>query len=151
MDEDIDDLEELNDMIATEYEERPTDKETRNELHQKWLEQQDAAGTDNLIQKLKCGSVLRDAFGTDSEHETDEDDEKDEEIDDEDEDEDEDSLPKESNKITVKKAKQIILKLYTGKEDTYLSDGDDDDDLQRRRAQCLIRKASSRSYFCFYQ
>lgn len=124
-------------MIATEYEERPTDKETRNELHQKWLEQQDVAGTDNLIQRLKCGSVLRDAFGTDSEHETDEDDEKDEEIDNE----DEDSLPKESNRINVRKAKQIILKLYSGKDDTYLSDGDDDD-VQRRRAQCLIRKAS---------
>ncbi|KAG6437986.1 hypothetical protein SASPL_102917 [Salvia splendens] len=55
--DDIDDLEELNAMIATEYEERLTDKERRNELHQKWLEQQDAAGTDNLIQRLKCGPV----------------------------------------------------------------------------------------------
>ncbi|XP_057793158.1 uncharacterized protein LOC131009766 [Salvia miltiorrhiza] len=145
-DEEIDDLEELNAMIATDYEERLTDKERRNELHQKWLDQQDATGTDNLIQRLKCGSVVRDTLLSDNEPETDEDDEKDEEIDDEAE--EDDSLPKESGRINIRKAKQIILKLYPDKEDTYLSDGDDDDDdddMQRRRAQCLIRRAS---YFC---
>lgn len=124
-------------MIATEYEERSTDKERRNELHQKWLEQQDAAGTDNLMQRLKCGSVLKDTFLSDNEPETDEDDEKDEEIDDEAE---EDSMPKESGRINIRKAKQIILQLYSDKEDTYLSD--DDDDMQSRRAQCLFRKVS---------
>ncbi|KAL7002406.1 hypothetical protein U1Q18_003560, partial [Sarracenia purpurea var. burkii] len=43
-DENIDDYEELNDHIATEYDERPVDNEWQNELHQKWLEQQDAVG-----------------------------------------------------------------------------------------------------------
>ncbi|KAL1546718.1 claspin-like [Salvia divinorum] len=136
-DDDIDDFEELNAMIATEYEERLTDKERRNELHQKWLEQQDAAGTDNLIQRLKCGSVVRDASLSDDEPETDEDDEKDEEIDDE---AGEGSLQKESGRVNIKMAKQIILKLYPDKEDAYVSDGDEDDDMQRKRAQCLIRK-----------
>ncbi|KAL6991508.1 hypothetical protein U1Q18_009620 [Sarracenia purpurea var. burkii] len=34
-DEDIDDYEEFNDLIATKYDERPVDNEWRNELHQK--------------------------------------------------------------------------------------------------------------------
>ncbi|XP_042018321.1 claspin-like [Salvia splendens] len=135
--DDNDDLEELNAMIATGYEERLTDKERRNELHQKWLEQQDAAGTDNLIQRLKCGPVVRDNLLLDDEPETDEDDEKDEEIDDEAE---EGSFQKESSRVNIKMAKQIILKLYPDKEDAYVSDGDEDEDMQRKRAQCLIRK-----------
>ncbi|KAL7000758.1 hypothetical protein U1Q18_001910, partial [Sarracenia purpurea var. burkii] len=48
-DEDINDYEELNDLIATEYDERPVDNEWRNELHQKWLKQHDAVETDNLM------------------------------------------------------------------------------------------------------
>ncbi|KAK6131185.1 hypothetical protein DH2020_035072 [Rehmannia glutinosa] len=131
--EDIEDFEELNDMIATEYEERPTDNEKRNELHQKWLEQQDAAGTDNLMQRLKCGSGLRDAMLTDKESETDEDDE---EFDDE---ASEESLPRNSARVNTRKAKQIILQLLPDKEDAYLSD--DDDDTQSRYARrLLIRK-----------
>ncbi|KAL6989720.1 hypothetical protein U1Q18_015471, partial [Sarracenia purpurea var. burkii] len=38
-DDNEEDCEELNDLIATEYDERPVDNEWRNELHQKWLEQ----------------------------------------------------------------------------------------------------------------
>ncbi|KAL8523767.1 hypothetical protein ACS0TY_013655 [Phlomoides rotata] len=129
--DDIDDLEELNDMIAAEYEERPTDKERRNELHQKWLEQQDAAGTDHLMQRLKCGSELRDAFGSDSEPETDED------VEEFDQEAGEDSLLQKP-RGNIKKAKQIILESFLEKEDTYLSD--DDDGTLRRHAQCLIRK-----------
>ncbi|KAJ7966739.1 DNA ligase-like protein [Quillaja saponaria] len=58
-DDENDNAEELNDMIAIEYEEKPIDSERRNHLHQQWLEQQDAAGTDNLLEKLKCGLNLR--------------------------------------------------------------------------------------------
>ncbi|KAL6511749.1 hypothetical protein OROGR_021346 [Orobanche gracilis] len=132
--EDIEDFEELNDMIATAYEERPVDNERRNELHQKWLEQQDAAGTDKLIQRLNCGSGLTDAMLLDKEPETDEDDE--EFDDDEDEDEaNKDSLPRNSARINIKKAKQIILQLLPDKEDAYLSD---DDDIHRMHAQRLL-------------
>ncbi|KAL6511746.1 hypothetical protein OROGR_021343 [Orobanche gracilis] len=135
--EDIEDFEELNDMIATAYEERPVDNERRNELHQKWLEQQDAAGTDKLLQRLNCGSGLTDAMLLDKEPETDEDDE---EFDDDDEDEaKEDSLPRNSARINIKKARQIILQLLPDKEDAYLSD--DDDDIHRMHARrLLIRK-----------
>ncbi|KAL0325723.1 UNVERIFIED_CONTAM: hypothetical protein Sradi_5141600 [Sesamum radiatum] len=136
-DENIEDLEELNDIIATEYEERPTDNERRNELHQKWLEQQDAAGTDHLMQRLKRGSVLKDTFLSDKEPETDEDDDGDE-FDDEAK---EDSLPQYSARVNTKKAKQIILQLLPDKEDAYLSD--DDGDTQRQLAQCLLIRKSS--------
>ncbi|KAK4429171.1 hypothetical protein Salat_1217300 [Sesamum alatum] len=133
-DENIEDFEELNDVIATEYDERPIDNERRNELHQKWLEQQDAAGTDHLMQRLKCGSVLKDTFLPDKEPETDDDD--DGEFDDEAK---EDSLPQNVARVNTRKAKQIILQLLPDKEDAYLSD--DDDDTQRRHAQrLLIRK-----------
>ncbi|XP_020550955.1 myb-like protein X isoform X2 [Sesamum indicum] len=131
-DENIEDLEELNDIIATEYEERPTDNERRNELHQKWLEQQDAAGTDHLMQRLKCGSVLKDTFLSDKEPEIDDDDD---EFDDEAK---EDFLPQNSARVNTRKAKQIILQLLPDKEDAYLSD--DDDDTQRRLAQCLLMR-----------
>ncbi|KAL6574299.1 hypothetical protein OROHE_001203 [Orobanche hederae] len=136
--EESEDFEELNDMIATAYEERPVDNERRNELHQKWLEQQDAAGTDKLIQRLNCGSGLTDAMLLDKEPETDEDDE---EFDDDEEEDDvkEDSLPRNSARINIKKAKQIILQLLPDKEDAYLSD--DDDDIHRMHARrLLIRK-----------
>ncbi|EYU45134.1 hypothetical protein MIMGU_mgv1a001679mg [Erythranthe guttata] len=132
--EDIDDFEELNDMIATGYEERPDDKDRRNELHQKWLEQQDAAGTDNLMQRLKRGLGIRESFLPDKEPETDE---EDEEFDDEAK--EEDSLPQNSGRVNIKKAKQIILQLFSEKEDAYLSD-DDDDTLRRHAQRLLIRR-----------
>lgn len=137
--EDIDDFEELNDMIATGYEEKPVDNERRNELHQKWLEQQDAAGTNNLMQRLKCGLGLRDTLLPEKETETDEDDE---ESDDEPK---EDSLPQNSARVNTKKAKQIILQLFSEKEDAYLSD-DDDDTLRRHAHRLLMRKVS---FFCY--
>ena len=43
------------DLIATGYEEAPVDHEKHNQLHQKWLEQQDAAGTNDILQRLKYG------------------------------------------------------------------------------------------------
>lgn len=130
--DDIDDLDELNDMIASEYEERPTDKERRNELHQKWLEQQDAAGTDHLMQRLKCGSELRDVFGSDNESETDDD------VEELDQGGEEPPLKK-NNRVSIKEAKRIILESFIEKE-TYLSD--EDDGTLRRHAHCLIRKVS---------
>ena len=48
-DEDNRESEEVNDIIATEYEEKPIDGEKHNQLHQQWLKQQDAAITDNIL------------------------------------------------------------------------------------------------------
>ncbi|KAL3639209.1 hypothetical protein CASFOL_017116 [Castilleja foliolosa] len=135
--EDLEDLKELNDMIATGYEEKPIDNDKRNELHQKWLEQQDAAGTENLMQKLKCGSDLKDAMLQDKESETDEDDG---EFDDEAK---EDSLPRNSARLNIKKAKQIILQLLPDKEDAYLSDDDDDTQSRLARRRLISKEEQS--------
>ncbi|XP_051123588.1 uncharacterized protein LOC127246338 isoform X2 [Andrographis paniculata] len=132
-DEDIEDFEELNDMIATGYEEKPSDNERRNELHQKWLEQQDAAGTDKIMQRLGCDSGLRDALLKEKESESDEENENDES----DNEAREDSLPQNPERMNIKKAKQIILNLLSEKEDGYYSD--DDHDKQRKYGQHIIR------------
>ncbi|KAG0466892.1 hypothetical protein HPP92_018472 [Vanilla planifolia] len=52
---DVDGQEELDDLIDTGYLEAPIDQEQRDELHQKWLEQQDVVETDNVLQRLKYG------------------------------------------------------------------------------------------------
>ncbi|XP_073147338.1 uncharacterized protein [Henckelia pumila] len=123
--EDVENYKDLEDMIATEYEERPIDKETRNALHQQWLEQQDATGTDNLLQRLKCGQGIRDTILPNKELESDEDD--DEGFDDDGEAQ-EQMVPRNSARITKKKAKQIILQMFSDKEDVYLSDNDENVD-----------------------
>ncbi|EPS59115.1 hypothetical protein M569_15696, partial [Genlisea aurea] len=113
--EDIEDADDegLNDIIATEYKEKPVDNEKRNELHQKWLEQQDAMGTDNLLQKLRCGSVLGDASLTmheNKKHESSDEDETEEDSDCE-------NLPSKPGHISTRKAKEIILQMYSEKDD----------------------------------
>jgi hypothetical protein len=45
-------------MIATGYK-VPVDDEICNQFHQKWLQQQDADGTENLFRRMKCGSKER--------------------------------------------------------------------------------------------
>lgn len=130
-DEDMDGFEELEDMIATECEERTIDNERRNELHQKWLEQQDAAGTDHLMQRLKCGSELRDTILHDKEPESDEDEE-------ESDDEAKEDVPRNSAGINSRKAKEIILQMFSDKEDAFLSD-EDDTEKRHVKQRLLIR------------
>lgn len=140
-DEDVENYEDLEDMIATEYEERPIDKETRNTLHQQWLEQQDATGTDHLLQRLKCGPGIRDTILPDKEPESDEDDEG---FDDGDE-EPEQMVPRNSARVTTRMAKQIILQMFSDKEDVYLSDDEEVTDW-RIAKQRLIRNVSTFLY-----
>lgn len=111
-----DDAEELNDMIATEYEENPVDREKRDELHQKWLEQQDTAGMDNLLLKFNCGSKLKESISIDEE------DEESRETENESDDEVEDYIvPSEAVKVNLKKVKQMIPLMFTDKDDAYVS------------------------------
>lgn len=134
-DEDDGDAEELNDMIATGYEEQPMDNERRNELHQKWLEQQDAAGTENLMQKLKCGSMLRETTLLE------------EELAEGEEDEEfsygaaEDLVPANVVRMNLRKVKQMIPQMFTDNDNTYLSD--DEETEKRLTKQCLLGKAVS--------
>lgn len=131
--EDVENYEDFEDMIATEYEERPIDKETRNTLHQQWLEQQDATGTDNLLQRLKCGQGIRDTILPDKEPESDEDDEGFD-----DDDTQEQMVRGNSARVSTRKVKQIILQMFSDKEDVYLSDDEGDTDW-RFAKQRLIR------------
>ncbi|KAI5656042.1 hypothetical protein M9H77_24835 [Catharanthus roseus] len=119
-DEDMEDSDELNDIIATEYEEKPIDDERRNELHQKWLEQQDAAGTDNLLQRLKVGSKLQETTPLVQE--------KDDYGDEEEcnNSGEEDAELKHTTRINLKKAKQIISQMFLDKDDAFLSDEDEE-------------------------
>lgn len=123
-----DDIEELNDMIATGYEEAPIDREKRDQLHQQWLEQQDTTGMDNLLQKLNCGSRLKD-----SNDEVDEEDEESKETENESDDEVEDfTAPSDAVRMNLKKAKQMIPQMFTDKDDAYVSS---DEETEERLAK----------------
>lgn len=137
-DEDNEDLEELKDMIATGYEEKPVDNEKRNQLHQKWLEQQDAAGTENLLQKFNCGSKLKETTLLEEE----EDEEGDEYKEDFGDEAAEDSNPTNVARMNLKKAKQMIPQMFTDKDDVYLS-SDDEETEKRLAKQCLAEKSVS--------
>ncbi|KAK9947099.1 hypothetical protein M0R45_012534 [Rubus argutus] len=151
-DEADEDTEDLNDMIATGYEEKPIDGERRNKLHQKWLEQQDASGTEKLMQKLIFGSKLRETMSREEKHAEDE---EDQESDDE---AAEDVLgnisasgsPKKvSVQMNLRIAKQMIPQMFTD-NDVYLSsdDDDDDDEPEKRPAKpCLFEKAEEQATF----
>ncbi|CAA3024783.1 Hypothetical predicted protein [Olea europaea subsp. europaea] len=130
-DEDMDGFEELDDMIATEFEERTIDNERRNELHQKWLEQQDAAGTDHLLQRLKCRSELRDTILQDKEPESDEDEE-------ESDDEAKEDVHRNSARMNSRNAKEIIMQMFSDKEEAFLSD-EDDTEKRHVKQRLLIR------------
>ncbi|KAL6971534.1 hypothetical protein U1Q18_031213 [Sarracenia purpurea var. burkii] len=131
-DEDIDDYEKLNDPIVTEYDERLVDNEWRNELHQKWLEQQDSIETDNLMQRLKCGSKLKDTKFLEGDEEEDDEDEEDEEFGDE---AMEDRVKTSMARINSRKAKQRIPHMFSDKNDGYLSF--DGEEIERRLVYLL--------------
>ncbi|GFS46505.1 hypothetical protein Acr_00g0102660 [Actinidia rufa] len=134
-DEDIEDYEELNDLIATDYNEKPIDNDRRNELHQNWLEQQDAAGTDNLLQRLKFGMKLKDTTlleGEDEEEDEDEEESGNEAA--------EDHAKTSVARMNSRKAKQMIPQMFPDKNDGYLSS--DGEETERRLVkQRLLDKA----------
>ncbi|XP_045799298.1 RNA polymerase-associated protein LEO1 isoform X1 [Trifolium pratense] len=137
--EDDDDIEELNDMIATGYEEDPIDREKRDQLHQQWLEQQDTTGMDSLLQKLNCGSRLKES---DDEQEDEESKETDNESDNESNDEAEDfTAPSDAVKINLKKMKQMIPQMFTDKDEPYVSS--DEETEERLAKQCLSYRVVS--------
>ncbi|XP_061370685.1 uncharacterized protein LOC133313334 [Gastrolobium bilobum] len=138
--EDDDDIEELNDMIATAYEEKPVDREKRDQLHQQWLEQQDTAGMDNLLQKLNCGSKLKETS-------IEEGDEEIIETENESDDEAEEYIaPSEAVKINLKKVKQMIPQMFTDKDDAYIS-SDDEETEERLAKQCHFYKVEEKATF----
>jgi hypothetical protein len=123
-------------MIATGYEENSIDREKRDQLHQQWLEQQDTTGMDSLLQKLNCGSRLK-------ESDDEEEDEESKETDNESDDEAEDfTAPSDAVKINLKKVKQMIPQMFTDKDEPYVSS--DEETEERLAKQCLsLRVVSS--------
>ncbi|KAI0504885.1 hypothetical protein KFK09_015839 [Dendrobium nobile] len=125
---DTDEHEELDDLIATGYKEAPMDQEKRNELHQKWLEQQDAAETDNVIQRLKSG---RQGLGKpalihgdhDNHDASDNDDDEDNNSDDEAKYK---NHPIDTSRQSLKKAKQMISHMFTDANDVYIPSDDEE-------------------------
>ncbi|KAL9312921.1 hypothetical protein ACSQ67_018373 [Phaseolus vulgaris] len=138
-----DDIEELNDMIATQYDEKPNDKEKRDQLHQQWLQQQDTVGVDNLLQKLNCGLKLKEIQSIEEDEESieiesdggDEDDEADEYV-----------APAESLKAILKKMKQMIPQMFSDKDDKYVS-SDDEETEEKLARQCLYYKTEKKATF----
>ncbi|KAK9164101.1 hypothetical protein Syun_005003 [Stephania yunnanensis] len=138
-DEENGDSEEFNDLIVSGYKEKPIDNEKRDELHQKWLEQQDAAATENVLQRIKCG--LKQGEGMAFEEE------------DENEESDEDSidgatadpLPKSTARLNSKKVKQMIPQMFNDKDDGFVSD---DEEAEKSLArQLLLEKAEEHISF----
>ncbi|KAF5468450.1 hypothetical protein F2P56_012600 [Juglans regia] len=132
------DYEELNDMIATECEEKTIDNEKRNQLHQTWLEQQDAAGTENLLQKLKCGSKLKETSLLEAE----EDEEGEGEMEDFGDEVAEDVLPTDVARINLRKVKQMIPQMFTEKDDVYLSSDDEDMEMRLSKRRLFEKSAA---------
>ncbi|MED6138427.1 hypothetical protein PIB30_074121 [Stylosanthes scabra] len=141
--EDDDDIEELNEMITPEYEEKLIDREKRDQLHQQWLEQQDTAGMDNLLHKLNCGSKLKEPTLIEEEEEDEESEEAENESDEEAE---EYIAPSDAVKINLKKVKQMIPQMYTDKDNDYVS-SDDEETEKMLDKQCLIDRAQERATF----
>ncbi|CAL1384278.1 unnamed protein product [Linum trigynum] len=136
-DDDDDDLdsEEINDIIATGFKEKPVDDEMRNELHQKWLEQQDAAGTEHLMKKLNCGggrggSELKESLLLD---EGEEDEESNWEGGDFLDEAAEGPVTRNVIKMNLKKAKEMMPLMFTDHNDVYVSS--DDEETERSLVQ----------------
>ncbi|TYI42992.1 hypothetical protein ES332_A01G137900v1 [Gossypium tomentosum] len=136
-DEDSEDLEELRDMIATGFEEKQSDIDRRMELHQKLLDQQDAAKTAQLLRKW--GPKQRETDQHDDEGFV----EDDEEDGDDEEDffENEDSRPV-NLRLHIKKIKEMIPQMFTDKDDIYISS--DDEEVEKKLVEkSLYEKAQA--------
>ncbi|CAF2201005.1 unnamed protein product [Brassica napus] len=142
-DEDEED-DDLRDMIASQFKEDPSDKYKRNELHQKWLEQQDAAGTEKLLHKLKRGLQQDETslFEDEDDNADDENMAEDEEVTkpeaSEDENE-EDPSHATSMRMRIKKIKEMIPLMFTDKDDVYVS-SDDEETEKKLMQQRLYKK-----------
>ncbi|KAF0910947.1 hypothetical protein E2562_005340 [Oryza meyeriana var. granulata] len=131
-DDGSDENEVFNDLIEAGFEEGEIDHEKRNVLHQKWLQQQDAAETNKFMQKLK--------FGKQEQKKVMDQDEDDAE-DCEDESENEmsyDLTPTNVVRQNSEKAKQMIAEMFTDDNDTY--EHSDDEEIEEHLARQRISK-----------
>ncbi|KAJ4964127.1 hypothetical protein NE237_024066 [Protea cynaroides] len=127
--------EELNDLIVTGYREKPVDSEMRNQLHQKWLEQQDLTATDSVLQRLKGGWKQREPIMLEEEEEEEDDEFGEDSLDGA----PDDLLPSNGARANSKKLKQMIPQMFTDKDDGFLS-SDDEEAEQSLHKQRLLEK-----------
>ncbi|KAE8704183.1 Detected protein of unknown function [Hibiscus syriacus] len=139
-DEDAEDIEELRDMIATGYEEKQSDVDRRMELHQKLLDQQDAAKTAQLLRKW--GPKHREAALLDDEG-FEEDEEEEEEDGEEFSENEEDSRPV-NMRMHIKKIKEMLPQMFTDKDDMYIS-SDEEETEKKLVEQSLSDKANQQA------
>ncbi|MQL82764.1 hypothetical protein Taro_015245 [Colocasia esculenta] len=127
----------LDDLIASGYEEMPLDNEKRNELHQKWLQQQDAVATDNVLQRLNCGKERRDPLLLDDENDDGEPGENSsqESLN--------TALPANDIRQHSRKAKQMIAQMFTDAEDAYISSDDEETEQRLFRQRLLLEQTVS--------
>uniref|UniRef100_A0A0A9AFF6 Uncharacterized protein n=1 Tax=Arundo donax TaxID=35708 RepID=A0A0A9AFF6_ARUDO len=130
-DDGSDENEVFNDLIAAGYEEKHVDHEKRNELHQKWLQQQDAAETNNVLQRLKFGHQEQKEVIDEDEDIEGREDESENEI-------SYDLTPTNVVRQNSEKAKQMIAKMFTDDNDTY--EHSDDEEIEEHLARQRISK-----------
>ncbi|KAG2545034.1 hypothetical protein PVAP13_9KG401365 [Panicum virgatum] len=132
-DDGSDENEVFNDLIAAGYEEKEIHHEKRNELHQKWLQQQDAAETNNVMQRLKFGHQEQ----KESVHEDEDEDIEDCEVE-SDKEMSYDLTPANVVRQNSEKAKQMIAKMFTDDNDTY--EHSDDEEIEEHLVRQRISK-----------
>ncbi|KAL5217453.1 hypothetical protein ABZP36_018137 [Zizania latifolia] len=130
-DDGSDENEVFNDLIAAGYEEEEIDHEKRNALHQKWLQQQDAAETNKFMQKLKFGPK-------EQKKAMDQDEDDAEDCKEESENEMYDLTPTNVVRQNSEKAKQMIARMFTDDNDTY--EHSDDEEIAEHLARQRISK-----------
>lgn len=137
------DSEELRDMIATQFDEKQIDIERRIELHQKLLDQQDAAKTKNLM--LRCGlknNVKRFLKEDGDMEEEDEGEEAEEDADADEEDDFDDAVENHRVRMSIKKLQDLIPQMFTDVDDVYIS-SDEEEAEKRLATECFSLKAVS--------
>jgi len=127
-------VEEVRDYIAADYKEKPIDYERRHELHQMWLQQQDEAGTENLMQRLKYGTNQREHSAL-----REEDDDRQEDESDDDDDDTGDLFAMPSARVSTKKLKHMIPQMFADKDDSFVSSEDEETE-RKSSKQCVLHK-----------
>ncbi|XP_020274545.1 uncharacterized protein DDB_G0283697 isoform X2 [Asparagus officinalis] len=140
----------FDDLIATDYKEAPMDREKRNELHQKWLEQQDAVGTDDILQRLKYGKKQRDpTFLQDEDDYFDDDDDDnndgDDDLDDSTYEKSDDPSAIDDARQNSRMAKQMMAQMFTDAHDSYVP-SDEEDSEQTLFRQRILKQTGESSF-----
>lgn len=141
-DDESDEDEVFNDLIATGYKEAPIDHEKRNQLHQKWLEQQDAAGTDDMLERLRYGQKQREPTCLVDDDDDIDNDDSDEDFADE---KSQDPPLMDDARQNSKKAKQMMAQMFTDADDPYLPSDDEESEQTLLRQRLLMESVSSDS------